>query len=67
MKDFYTNNPRNLHQKVSEKKLTKKQRRKEIIQNLTECIEAENRKTGQGNIELMKKLQDKIDILKSKK
>jgi hypothetical protein len=67
MKDFYTNDPRNLHQKVSEKKLTKNQKRKEIIQNLTECIEAENRKTGQGNMELMKKLQERIDILKSKK
>jgi hypothetical protein len=67
MKDFYTNNPRNLHKKVSEKKLTKKQRRKEIIQNLTECIEAENRKTGQGNMELMKKLQERIDTLNAKK
>ena len=66
MKDFYTNNPRNLHQKVSDKKLTKKQRRAEIIDNLTNCIEAENRKSGQGNMELMKKLQDKIDILKAK-
>ena len=67
MKDFYTNNPRNLHKKVSEKKLTKNQRRKEIIQNLTECIEAENRKSGQGNMELMKKLQERIDTLNAKK
>ena len=58
MKDFYTNNPRNLHERVSDKKLTKKQRRTEIIKNLT--------KVGQGNKELMKKLQEKIDVLKTK-
>jgi len=66
MKEFYTNNPRNLHQKVSDKKLTKKQRREEIISNLTRCIENENLKDGQGNRELMAKLQEKIDKLKAK-
>ena len=66
MKEFYTNNPRNLHQKVSDKKLTKKQRRTEIIKNLTNCIAIENAKVGQGNKELMKKLQEKIDVLKTK-
>jgi len=67
MKEFYTNNPRNLHQKVSDKKLTKKQRREEIISNLTRCIENENLKDGQGNRDLMAKLQEKIDKLKEKK
>ena len=66
MKDFYTNNPRNLHERVSDKKLTKKQRRTEIIKNLTNCIAIENAKVGQGNKELMKKLQEKIDALKDK-
>ena len=66
MKEFYTNNPRNLHQKVSDKKLTKKQRREEIISNLTRCIENENLKDGQGNRDLMAKLQEKIDKLKAK-
>jgi|TARA_B110000977_G_scaffold196369_1_gene276601 hypothetical protein len=66
MKDFYTNNPRNLHERVSDKKLTKKQRRTEIIKNLTNCIAIENAKVGQGNKELMKKLQEKIDVLKTK-
>tara|TARA_B100000768_G_C11262499_1_gene369463 strand:+ start:373 stop:576 length:204 start_codon:yes stop_codon:yes gene_type:complete len=67
MKEFYTNNPRNLHQKVSDKKLTKKQRREEIISNLTRCIENENLKVGFGNKELVAKLQEKIDNLTSKK
>jgi hypothetical protein len=66
MKDFYTNNPRNLHERVSDKKLTKKQRRTEIIKNLTNCIAIENAKVGQGNKELMQKLQDKLDVLKDK-
>jgi|TARA_R110000851_G_scaffold233430_1_gene386005 hypothetical protein len=66
MKDFYINNPRNLHERVSDKKLTKKQRRTEIIKNLTNCIAIENAKVGQGNKELMKKLQEKIDVLKTK-
>lgn len=66
MTEFYTNNPRNLHQKVSDRKLTKKQRREEIISNLTRCIENENLKDGQGNRELMAKLQEKIDKLKAK-
>ena len=66
MKDFYTNNPRNLHEGASDKKLTKKQRRTEIIKNLTNCIAIENAKVGQGNKELMKKLQEKIDVLKTK-
>ena len=67
MKDFYINNPRNLYEKASDKKLTKKQRREEIISNLTRCIENENLKDGQGNRELMAKLQEKIDKLKEKK
>tara|TARA_B100000780_G_scaffold109909_1_gene76857 strand:+ start:622 stop:825 length:204 start_codon:yes stop_codon:yes gene_type:complete len=67
MTEFYTNNPRNLHQKVSDRKLTKKQRRTEIINNLTNCIDIENKKVGHGNKELMAKLQDKIDILMAKK
>jgi len=66
MKDFYINNPRNLYEKASDKKLTKKQRRAEIISNLTRCIENENLKDGQGNRELMAKLQEKIDKLKAK-
>jgi hypothetical protein len=66
MKDFYINNPRNLHERVSDKKLTKKQRRTEIIKNLTNCIAIENAKVGQGNKELMQKLQDKLDVLKDK-
>ena len=66
MKDFYINNPRNLHERVSDKKLTKKQRRTVIIKNLTNCIAIENAKVGQGNKELMKKLQEKIDVLKTK-
>tara|TARA_B100000780_G_C20901589_1_gene358866 strand:- start:220 stop:423 length:204 start_codon:yes stop_codon:yes gene_type:complete len=66
MKDFYINNPRNLYEKASDKKLTKKQRREEIISNLTRCIENENLKDGQGNRELMAKLQEKIDKLKAK-
>ena len=67
MKDFYINNPRNLYEKASDKKLTKKQRREEIISNLTRCIENENLKDGQGNRDLMAKLQEKIDKLKEKK
>ena len=66
MKDFYINNPRNLHERESDKKLTKKQRRIEIIKNLTNCINVENAKVGQGNKELMQKLQDKLDVLKDK-
>ena len=67
MKDFYTNNPRNLYERVSDKNLTKKQRREDIIKNLTNCIANENLKEGQGNKELMAKLQEKIDTLKAKK
>lgn len=66
MKEFYQNNPRNLA-KTAGKKFTKKQRRAHIIENLTNCINVENNKVGQGNRELMKRLQDKIDILKAKK
>ncbi len=66
MKDFYTNNPLNLHDRVSDKKLTKEQRRTEIINNLTNCIAVENAKVGQGNKELMEKLQQKVDVLKAK-
>jgi hypothetical protein len=58
MKDFYTNNPRNLYEGASDKKL---------IKNLTRCIANENLKEGQGNKELMAKLQEKIDNLKAKK
>jgi|TARA_B110000908_G_scaffold133301_1_gene157161 hypothetical protein len=66
MKEFYTNNPRNLAQDAG-KKLTKKQRRAHIIENLTNCINIENNKVGQGNKELVAKFQDKIDALKAKK
>jgi len=65
MKEFYQNNSRNLAPTAG-KKLTKKQRRAHIIENLTNCITVENNKVGQGNKELMKRLQEKIDILKAK-
>jgi hypothetical protein len=67
MKEFYTNNPRNLYERRSDKKLTKKQRREDIIYNLTRSIESENLKVGNGNKELVAKLQDRLDTLKSKK
>jgi len=66
MKDFYQNDSRNLAP-TSNKKLNKKQRRAHIIENLTNCIEIEYNKIGHGNKELVKKLQEKVDILKEKK
>lgn len=48
------------------KKLTLKQRRAEVIKNLTETIHKESLKVGGGNKELMAKFQVKLDIAKSK-
>ena len=67
MKEFYTNNPRNLYERASNRKLTKKQRRADVIHNLTKTIESENLKVGSGNKELVAKLQDRLDDLTSKK
>lgn len=66
MKEFYTNNPRNLYERASKRKLTKKQRREDVIYNLTRTIESENLKVGSGNKELVAKLQDRLDDLTSK-
>jgi len=66
MKEFYTNNPRNLYERASNRKLTKKQRREDVIYNLTRTIESENLKIGSGNKELVAKLQDRLDDLTSK-
>jgi|TARA_B110000908_G_scaffold74367_1_gene89630 hypothetical protein len=63
MKDFYVNDKFNYH--VSEhpgKELTLKQRRTEIIKNLSECIQKELQKGGGGNKDLIDKLQVKLDI-----
>ena len=51
---------------VKKKKLTLKQRRAQIIKNLTETIHKESLKVGGGNKELMAKFQAKLDIAKSK-
>ena len=67
MKEFYTNNPRNLYERASNRKLTKKQRREDVIYNLSKTIESENLKVGNGNKELVAKLQARLDDLKAKK
>tara|TARA_B110000285_G_scaffold199990_1_gene233550 strand:+ start:8120 stop:8329 length:210 start_codon:yes stop_codon:yes gene_type:complete len=69
MTDFYKNDKRNLHVPIIGtigKKLTKLQRRKEIIHNLENVIRIENAKTGGGNKELCAKFQTKIDAMKEK-
>lgn len=65
MADFYKNDKRNLHIPTVGTigtKLTKLQRRKEIIHNLENVIRLENAKTGGGNKDLIDKLQSKLDI-----
>ena len=51
---------------VKKKKLTLKQRRAEVIKNLTETIHKESLKVGGGNKELMERFQLKLDNLTSK-
>ena len=61
MKEFYTNNPKNLHNPIKKGKLTKTQKRKEIKINLEKTINFEESKIGGGNKELIAKLQLKLD------
>jgi hypothetical protein len=61
MKEFYTNNSRNLHIPIKTGKLTKKQKREEIRTNLQKTINFEESKVGGGNKELIAKLQLKLD------
>mgnify|MGYP001182753661 CR=1 FL=1 len=41
----------------------KKKRRKEIIKNLTHTINSENEKPNGGNVELVVKLQKRLDSI----
>ena len=67
MADFFTNNKRNLHtSEWSGRKLTKLEKRAEIIHNLENVIRIEESKVGGGNKELCGKFQIQIDTLKSK-
>lgn len=69
MADFYTNDKRNLHVPIvgtPGKKLTKLQRRTEIIHNLENVIKIEGTKLNGGNRELCEKLQIKLDAMKAK-
>ncbi len=60
--EFYKNNPTNLHNPTKKKrKLGKKQRKQEVIDNLTNTINSESAKIGGGNKELIEKLQFKLD------
>lgn len=43
--------------------MTKKQRREEVIRNLTNTIESESAKPG-GNMELVEKLTKKLESIK---
>jgi hypothetical protein len=61
MKEFYTNNPKNLHNPIKKGKLTKKQKREDIRTNLQNTINFEESKIGGGNKELIAKLQLKLD------
>lgn len=42
--------------------MTKKQRREEVIKNLTNTIQSESAKPG-GNMELVTKLQNRLDSI----
>jgi ParB-like chromosome segregation protein Spo0J len=64
--EFYKNNPRNLYVPSNKRKLTKKQKRAQIIENLETTIKSDSEKVGGGNKELMAKFQQKIDDLRSK-
>ena len=64
--NFYENNPRNLYVPSTKRKLTKKQKRAHIIENLENTIKAETQKVGGGKKELISKFQQKIGDLKSK-
>lgn len=64
--EFYKNNPRNLYVPSTTRKLSKKQKRAHIIENLTETIHKESLKVGGGKKDLISKFQQKIDDLKSK-
>ena len=46
---------------TKKRKLGKKQRKQEIIDNLTNTINSESAKIGGGNKELIEKLQFKLD------
>jgi len=59
--EFYKNNPTNLHNPTKKRKLGKKQRKQEIIDNLTNTINSESAKIGGGNKDLIEKLQLKLD------
>jgi hypothetical protein len=48
---------------MTKKKLTKTQRKTEVIKNLSNTIHKESLKVGGGNKELMKKFQEKLDKL----
>lgn len=43
--------------------MTKKQRKEEVIKNLTHTIETESNKAG-GNMELVAKLTDRLESIK---
>jgi len=66
MEEFYQNNPKNLYVPSTTRKLSKKQKRAHIIENLEKTIHKESLKVGAGNKELMAKFQQKIDDLKAK-
>lgn len=67
MEEFYVNDKTNLHKKLNGgRKLTKKQRRAQIVKNLTETIHTESLKVGGGNKDLMERFQLKLDNLTSK-
>jgi hypothetical protein len=59
--EFYKNNPTNLHNPTQKRKLGKKQRKQEIINNLTNTINSESAKIVGGNKDLIQKLQFKLD------
>jgi hypothetical protein len=64
--EFYKNNPRNLYVPSTTRKLTKKQKRAHIIENLENTIQTETAKAGGGNKELINRFQQKVEDLKSK-
>jgi len=66
MAEFYINDKRNLYDREGNKPSTKKERKQEVIKNLTNTIKKESLKIGGGNKDLIAKFQDKLDNLENK-